>query len=150
LAVNTTVDNAVIDYTAIASLLQTVKSHDDLFVQFSSGSLGNIATDTLSGGTVTTSGNPIPASSFLMQGAQINGTLTNGNAVVKVLWGQAFGGTPIVTATPVMTPSTASPSTYIQSIDGTTGATIVINNNDSATKTAAFTLQVLALGVRAS
>jgi hypothetical protein len=147
LAVNTTVDNAVIDYTAITSILQTVKSHDDLFVQFSTGSLGNIATDTVSGASVTPTPHPIPATLFLMQGATVQGNLSNGNAVVKVVWGQSFGSqSPIVTATPVMNVSTASLSTYIQSIDNTTGATIIINNSDSATKTAGFTLHVLALG----
>jgi len=149
LAVNVTVDNTVIDFTAIQSLLQTVKSHDDLFVQFSSGSMGNIVMNetATTSSTPTTTASPIPASSFLMQGVQASGNLSSGTCTFTVYWGENFGGTPIVTATPQSTNSNSTAYAYVYSVD-TTKAVIVVN--DTGSSTGSVSLNVLALGVRSA
>lgn len=147
MAVNTTVDNAVIDYTAIASLLQTVKSHDDLFVQFSSGSLGNIAVNESANGDASqVNATAIPASNFLVQGVQAQGTLSGGSCSFTVYWGEAFGIAPIVTATPQIQNSNSRATALISSVD-TSKATIVVYDSGS-TAGAAVLLNVLALGTR--
>jgi len=141
-AVDTTVDNAVIDYTAIASMLQTIKSHDDLFVQFSSGSLGNLYNGT--------SSQTVPASSFAVAGVTLTGTLNGkGTAVVPFKYGLQFGTVPVVTSTVYILGNTNAPISYLSKAPDLSGGEITIVDKNNATSSAPYTLYIMAMGIKA-
>ena len=94
MAVDTTIDNAVIDFTAISNLLQTLKTHDDLFMKFASGSLGSYTPV----GSEDSIG--MAASIFQMVGVKAKGNMSKNKQWSKTIaFGKSFQVPPTVTVT---------------------------------------------------
>jgi hypothetical protein len=94
MAVDTTIDNAVIDFTSISNLLQTLKTHDDLFMKFASGSLGSYTPV----GSEDSIG--MSASIFQMVGVKVKGTMQKDKPwPKKVAFGKSFQVAPTVVLT---------------------------------------------------
>lgn len=94
MAVDTTIDNAVIDFASISNLLQTLKTHDDLFMKFASGSLGSYSP------VGSKDSIPVSASTFQVVGVKVKATMTaKQQKTVTVPFGKTFSVTPTVVAT---------------------------------------------------
>ncbi|CAB4185775.1 hypothetical protein UFOVP1119_118 [uncultured Caudovirales phage] len=140
MAIDTTIDNAVIDFTAISNLLQTLKSHDDLFVKFASGSLGSYFKD----GDAEAS--PLAANIFQLASVTHKGKMTAKQQYSKsVGFGKSFNVTPIVVAT--VQAKTSGSILVVQLLDPPTTESCVIAVNDiKGTYAGEFTVHILALG----
>ena len=140
MAIDTTIDNAVIDFTAISNLLQTLKSHDDLFVKFASGALGSYFKD----GDAEAS--PLPANNFQLASVTHKGKMTAKQQYSKTVgFGKSFNVAPIVVAT-VQAKTTGS-ILVVQLLDPPTTESCVIAVNDiKGIYAGEFTVNILALG----
>jgi hypothetical protein len=139
-----TVDNTVIDYTAISSMLQSIKSHDDLFLQLSNGSMGSITKVGKAGTAGVTS--TIPASQFTIASVQLSDTLQKGTWTGTVNYGQSFIDVPTITTTVFVSNATGTaPVAYLSKVPGTTECTVTIVDAKGAS-VQPFTLHLLAFG----
>ena len=151
MAVNITVDNAVIDYTAITSILQNLKSHDDLFTQIATSNVVDFVTyPTANASTNPPTTSPLAIGAVLMEAVQATGAISGKTASVTVKWSSPFLNAPVVVATPMYSnvSSSPAPSVYISTVD-TSGATIIVSDSSVGTGTQ-FLLNVFAIGPRAA
>jgi hypothetical protein len=149
MTINTSVDNAVIDFAQISNILQTLKSHDDLFTSVISNGLGNFVDDT---NATTTTGagtsTPIPANALLICTAARSVTLA-GSAISGqyMPFGQTFSSTPVVITSVTTTSTSSRPYSWVTAVTPQ-GATVSVS--DVAGKTnAAVTINLIAIGARA-
>ena len=149
MAINTSVDNAVIDFAQISNILQTLKSHDDLFQAVITNGIGNYVEDT---NATTTTGagasTPIPANALLICTATRSVTLASGAASGQYMpFGQTFSSTPVVITSVTTAQTNSRPFSWVTS-STTQGATVSIA--DVAGKTSSpVTINLIAIGVRA-
>jgi hypothetical protein len=147
MAVDTTIDNAVIDYTAITSILQTVKSHDDLFVNFTNGSMGqlNDADDSANGNKT------VAATNFFVAAASKTAVYKNGGiSSLPISFGKSFGQPPIVTVTAYASGnSNAAPICYLSKPPSLDGVEVtVIDPLNKGNSSIQCTINVIAFGIK--
>lgn len=140
MAVDTTIDNAVIDFASISNLLQTLKTHDDLFMKFASGSFGAYTQ------VGTKQSVPMAASVFQMVGVRVAATMKkNTPKRVEVVYGKSFATVPTVVATAGNISDKTSLNAQIEGEPGLDKCTVLVTSSSTAFA-GEFTLNVLALG----
>ena len=148
MAVNIPIDNAVIDFTQITSLLATLQEHDNLFTSLTGS---NMATITAINSNLTSTPNPpqyISASNLGFVGVKYMTQLADGNARATVSFGTTFDSAPIVTATAklVGTSSTAFPVVFLTDIQNGQ-CSIAIHDTSGGKAKVTVEVQILAMGL---
>lgn len=141
MAINTDfIDNAVIDFTQISNLLQTLKSHDELFMKFANGAMGSVKVD-------AATAKDVPAQSFQLASVSYTDKMSQGTLkpAGAISFGKTFNGTPIVTATVTSSNTGISPVVYLTDVSST-GCTIIARDLSTAKYSGSVTINILAFG----
>ena len=145
MAIDTTIDNAVIDYTQISNLLQTVKSHDDLFVKLSTGSLGSV---TPAGSTSPTTLSP---SNFHVAGIQAYVNVKSGAGTSGAIpFGKIFASPPVVVVTCQYAESKANLFAQLIELPTTDSCKIAVGQVGGSNISGSVLVHIMAFGALAN
>jgi hypothetical protein len=145
MAIDTTIDNAVIDYSQISNILQTVKSHDDLFVKLSTGSLGSF---TAAGSTAATSS--LSPSNFHIAGVQAYVNVKNGAGTSGAIpFGKIFASPPVVVVTCQYAESKANLFAQLIELPTTDSCKIAIGQVGGSNLSGSVLVHIMAFGALA-
>jgi hypothetical protein len=145
MAIDTTIDNAVIDYSQISSLLQTVKSHDDLVVKLSAGSLGSI--------TQAGSNNPIflTPSNFHLAATQAYVNVKNGAGTSSAIpFGKTFTSPPVVVVTAFYAESKANLFAQLIELPTTDSCKVAVGQVGGSNISGSVLVNIMAFGALAN
>jgi hypothetical protein len=150
MAVNTSVDNAVIDFAAISNILQTLQAHDNVFTSISTQGIANYVDDTNANTGGGVSGTPIPLGALLIATAQSEVTLVNGvSKAIFMPFGQTFAQAPVVVVSASTSGAgTASrPLAYISGSPTTQNATVYVVDQAGKTNVKVI-VNLIAIGLK--
>jgi hypothetical protein len=150
MAINTIVDNAVIDFTQITSILETLKSHDDLYVTLAAGNMASIQVVDSTSNQTPAAPAYISAGNLSFAGVKYGCQLSAGKATATGVkyGGVAFGATPVVVATAKLigTSSTIFPTVHLTDIQGDS-CSFIVHDTSGAKSSAIVEVQILAFGL---